>query len=354
MKLERRIANQSMPSQICIYCKRNRSLREFDKDHIMPRSFGKFQNGLTLINSVCSECNHYFSKELELFLARDSLWGLMRYRYGLSAFAKPKWDSVPHARSRLRIDDPSLAEWNGALVDLIPPADSKGNNPDICLLPQAAFYKKGTKDKVFFPLDKLSKQLLSNAKLDLSGCFIIGNSDHDILEVKSAVAKLGISTKQILELSAISSMPRFGQRIRVSVQTRIDAVILRAIAKIAFNYFAFIYGNQLALSNTFDQIREYIRSGSNQDSVWTTPKEGVFLARSGKNARRLEGHVILLEWPSNVGAGVTCKVSLFNYLTFIVTLCRSFKVLIQQRLCGHFYDLASKRVKKLDQSILRI
>ena len=354
MKLERRIANPSMRSQICIYCKRNINLREFDKDHIMPRSFGKFQNCLTLINAVCRECNHYFSKELELFLARDSLWGLMRYRYGLSAFAKPKWDSVPHARIRLKIDDPSLAEWNGALVDLIPPSDSKGNNPDIVVLPQAAFYKNGTKDKVFFPLDEINKENLTNAKLDLLGCFIIGNSDDDILEVKSAVAKLGISTKHIGELSATSSTPSFGQRIRVAVQTRIDAVILRAFAKIAFNYFACIYGNQLALSSTFDQIREFVRYGSHQDSGMTTVKEGVFLVRNGKNARRLEGHVILIEWPSNVGTSVTCKVSLFNYLTFIVTLCRSFKLIIQQRLCAHFYDLASKRVLKLDQSILRI
>jgi len=351
MKLEQSMANPSMSSQICIYCKRSISLKEFDKDHVMPRSFGKFHNSLTLINAVCKACNHFFSKELELFLARDSLWGLMRYRYGLSAFAKPKWDSIPHARLRLRIDDPSFGEWNGALVDLIPPADSKGINPDIVVLPQAAFYKKGTKDRVFFPLDKLNKQRLSNAKLDLSGCFIIGNSDDDILKVKSAVAKLGISTKQIRELSPISSMPRFGQRIRVSVQTRIDAVILRAIAKIAFNYFAFIYGNQLALSSTFDQIREFIRYGSHQDSGLTTVKQGAFLARSGKNSRKLEGHVILIEWPNNLGMAVTCKVSLFNYLTFIVKLCRSFKLLVQQRLCGHYYDLASKRVKKLNQSI---
>jgi|GEM_PF-1735748 len=320
----------------------------------MPLSFGKFHNALTLINAVCKECNHYFSKELELFLARDSLWGLMRYRYGLAGFAKAKWDSAPHARIRLKIDDPTLGEWNGAFVDLIPPADSKGNNPDIAVAPQVAFYEKGTKEKAFFQLDEINNQRVSIADLDLSGYIIYGNSEDDVRNVKSAVAKLGIPTDKIRESSANSPAPRFGQRIRVAVQSQIDAVILRAFAKIAFNYFACIYGNQLALSNTFDEIKGFIRYGTHQDSELTIVKEEAFLAKRGKNARRLEGHIILIEWPNNVGRGIKCKISLFNYLTFIIILCRRFKLLIQPRLCGHFYDLASKRVTKLNESILKV
>lgn len=353
MNMSKRMANSIKINQQCIYCKKDKSPQEFDKDHVMPRAFGKFHNNLTLINAVCKECNHYFSKELELFLARDSLWGLMRYRYSLSAFVKEKWNSISHARIRLRIDDPNLGEWNGAFVDLIPPAHNQENNPDICIVPQVAFYKKGKKEKIFLPIGEINRTHSENLNLDLSSCFIYGNSDNDIQKVKSLVAKLGINADHMIEISAKSPKPRLGQRIRIAVQTRIDSIILRAIAKIGFNYFAYSQGNQLALSSSFDEIREFIRYGSHQDSGLTSVKEGAFTVKRGKNAERLEGHIILIAWPNNGGMGVHCNISLFNYLTFMVILCRSFKLLVQPRRCGHFYNIKIKRVIKLSSSILR-
>jgi hypothetical protein len=353
LNMSKRMANSIKINQQCIYCKKDKSTEEFDKDHVMPRAFGKFHNNLTLINAVCRECNHYFSKELELFLARDSQWGLMRYRYNLSAFVKAKWNSISHARIRLRIDDPNLGEWNGAFVDLIPPAHQQENNPDIFIVPQVAFYTKEKKEKIFMPIDEINRANSADLNLDLSSCFLYGNSDSDIQKVKSLVAELGINADHIIEISEMSPKPGLGQRIRIAVQTKIDSVILRAIAKIGFNYFAYLQGNQLALSDSFDEIREFIRYGSHQDSGLTSVKEGAILAKKGRNSRRIEGHIILVEWPNNARTGVYCRVSLFNCLTFIVTLCRSFKLLVQPRLCGHLYNIRTKRIIKLSQSILR-
>jgi len=52
-------------------------------EHVMPQSFGRFKNNLTLIETVCDVCNEYFGNNLELDLGRGSWEGLSRYTHGV-------------------------------------------------------------------------------------------------------------------------------------------------------------------------------------------------------------------------------------------------------------------------------
>ena len=41
----------------CIYCLEDKDGEAFSRDHVIPKSFGIFDNKLTLINKLCEECN---------------------------------------------------------------------------------------------------------------------------------------------------------------------------------------------------------------------------------------------------------------------------------------------------------
>ena len=66
----------------CTYCLRLFSEAEFNREHVMPQHLGKFRENLVLSNAVCCDCNKTLEDQLELWLGRDSVEGLHRWRFG--------------------------------------------------------------------------------------------------------------------------------------------------------------------------------------------------------------------------------------------------------------------------------
>src|SRR5437016_2988444 len=89
----------------CIYCSVDKYQQSFLKtEHVMPQSFGRFQNNFTLNGAnhpqiVCDCCNQYFGDNLEINLARDAFESTYRYEYGIKE--PEKFKSVGK-RSRLK------------------------------------------------------------------------------------------------------------------------------------------------------------------------------------------------------------------------------------------------------------
>jgi len=48
----------------------------------MPKAFGRFRNNLTLTETVCDDCNKFFGRTIDLYLARDTPDGFNRFRLG--------------------------------------------------------------------------------------------------------------------------------------------------------------------------------------------------------------------------------------------------------------------------------
>jgi hypothetical protein len=68
----------------CAYCRETKPASEFNREHVVPESFGKFVENFVLHGRVCQSCNSYFAHELELTLGRDSMEGLERFRSGIA------------------------------------------------------------------------------------------------------------------------------------------------------------------------------------------------------------------------------------------------------------------------------
>ena len=341
--------------KICIYCLKLKQLDLFDKEHVIPESFGKFiPNNLTLINTVCKECNSYFGKELELFLGRDSLDGIMRYKYGLKKFGRNR---KKFKSNRVRIKIATKGAWQGALLELFPPREQKKSSPnaviipqaDVVLIPQAAFYKATSQEKIHLPLDQITnKEDLIKQGFDLKkGCLLIAPSEEEMAKVKTKMKDIRLQTKVKEYNIQDNSKPVKGQLIKVSIESTLDKIILRSIAKISFNYLAKTAGKKFVLSSNFDEVREYIRNGNQRTGNLVMIINKPILATDAPYFKHTDGHLFVVNWGDDYNLSIVGKVSLFNRLTYQIILCKFFKGIIREIASGHHFNIHSKRISKL-------
>ena len=63
--------------------------------------------------------------------------------------------------------------------------------------------------------------------------------------------------------------------------------------------------------------------------------------------RQTEGHLIAMSW-DNALQVLTCQLSIFNYITYDVVLCRDLKSALWRPIrSGHHYDLIDRIVRPL-------
>jgi len=85
----------------------------FNREHVLPQSFGKFLGNFVLHESVCESCNLFFSRDLELPLARDTWEGIERYSQGLSSIepGRAAGTTLLEATHRGGLHDGAFLEW---------------------------------------------------------------------------------------------------------------------------------------------------------------------------------------------------------------------------------------------------
>jgi len=350
---------------VCIYCLKSKEGNLFDREHVIPESFGRFiPNNLTLINTVCEECNSYFGIELEPFLARDSLDGIMRYKYGLKKFGR---NGKKFKSNRVRIKISTKGVWEGALLELCPPREEKESPPnavfipkaDVVLIPQITFYKTISHEEVHLPLDQITnKEDLIRRGFDLEkGCILIAPSDKSMEKIKAKIKEMGLKTKVKKYDIEDNSKPVKGQLIKVLFESTVDNIIFRSVAKISFNYLAKAAGKEFVLSSCFDEIREYIRYGKEIKSNLVRIIQEPILETDTLYFKQTDGHLIVVNWGDDYNLSIIGYVSLFNRLTYQIILCNFFRGIVRKIASGHHFDIHSKKISKLKHhrySILNI
>jgi hypothetical protein len=103
---------------LCIYCGESKALAEFNREHVVPESFGLFGGDTFVLHTVCRECNQFFGDTLDRCLARDSPEGLERYSVGV-ARAKQGF-TIGRRRLQLRHNGGFL---DGAIIEFEPSED---------------------------------------------------------------------------------------------------------------------------------------------------------------------------------------------------------------------------------------
>ncbi|MBK9260239.1 MAG: hypothetical protein IPM54_10430 [Polyangiaceae bacterium] len=301
---------------------------KFNTEHVIPRSFGVFENNLVL-KCVCKKCNDLFGSEFDEKLARDSIEAPERVRAGLKEASKFQ---TRGKRSTLQVRINEEGPLKGAYAFYVPGGDERSLN--ITLAPQVGFAESAEGPFEWFLLDdiptkdELTAQGYGRDTVARSeGCSI--ERAQEVLEARGYARGTMEAKYQHANTEMLSK-----------TLAQIGELDFRAISKIAFNYFAATQTAGIARMPEFNDIRRFIRYGipvaERLVEVRTDP--GTIERASDGTAAR--GHYLTVQ---TSGHRIIAQVSLLLRLRYVVTLSRTAFVIPYSPVSAHFFDLDTRR-----------
>ncbi len=323
----------------CIYCLEDKPKSFFKKtEHVLPQSFGKFKNNLTLNKIVCDECNEYFGNHLEILLGRDTLEGMSRFEHKVKN--KHEFKS-PGKKSRINIKvDEGPFKGAYAYQEYSDSEDKIIIKP----IPQVGFKKIDGADYVYFPLDEipdkqyLEKHFSLNAPKSIT---VLGCTSEDAQKPLSE-KNITLSSNPDGEFSPSEEYSDWG----CVVTAKIDQIIFRSIAKIAFNYLSYWAGRDCVVDNSFNPIRRYIRFGEEISFPFVIIIEKAIMVDEPMEGKRILGHIITLNWSDNK-LSIASNVSLLNFNNYAVILAKDYKGKSFNLPKGNFFNIADNEILEI-------
>lgn len=319
----------------CIYCKKNKEINHFSNgEHVIPKAFGTFSPNNLVLNSadkrkksVCNECNNNFSK-FERWLAKDTFEGYV---------LRSKYENTINSPDRRRVKI-VVAEGNykGLYVELT-------ENGAIQLLPQVGLQKHNDEWDYFLPtkIEQIDKRKYSLAE-DSLRAFCLSDD-----EARAVFNRINI---KFVMKGNLPAPLKPGKEILCEIESKVDKIIRRSIAKIAFNFFSYFNYKNIILNDAFDEVREFVLNGENKIPIQIS-NESVFADERNSNNRKL-GHIIVLN--KNRDGYLIAQVSLFNYLKYTVLLTKRFTDKNLMSDIGYYFDVGSKTIIEIQKSSLII
>lgn len=305
----------------CIWCTAAKPWIEFNTEHVMPKSFGTFEANLTLTREVCQVDNTYFANHLEPSLAKDSLEGFDRFRYGLKP---PREFSSLGKRSTTRVqiaDGPYAGAWAFTV---------KGDSTSIAPFPQIGFAESEEGPYEWHMLDAVPTREALKAKGYAGALGHIRLCECSQEEVADLLAEKGFNPTY----TGTTQAPPAGW---VDHVFRRGPVHRRALAKIVLNYVAKQLGPEVALESRFDWVRELVLRGHEPECTYYTIDEEPILDGDKRDGVRLFGHFLVLE---QVEGRLVATRSMYNRFRHRVTLGSHDAAVYQ----GHFFDIPTRRI----------
>lgn len=310
----------------CIWCLQEKDETAFNVEHVMPQAFGTYEQNFTLVNIVCQACNSLFSRDLEPWLARDSLEGYDRYRYGQKLTSE--FRSLGR-RSTTRVQIPD-GPYAGAWGFTVPGEEHLGATP----FPQVGFAKETDGPFEWFMLDALPtlddiRQKGYGQQACLRFCECDRESVVQLLDAK------GIKVEDLASFPPPSGGMWVEQVFRPTLHHR------RALAKIVFNYLAYQHGAELAMQPRFNAIRDLVLRGVEPDYDYYSVDDAPAIQGDKQGGKRALIHILFVQMLKD-GVGVEGMVSLYNRFRHGFRLSRDPGPPIEPR--GHAFDFTNRQI----------
>jgi len=324
----------------CVYCVEDKPLSSFTKvEHVMPQSFGLFTNNLTLVNTVCDDCNQYFGDNLEIVMARDTFEGASRFEFELKT---PKAFKSLGKRSRMRIKI-AEGECKGAYV--YREYSKEQDKIVIKPVPQIGFLKNEPAEYEYFLLDQIPhRSYLDENGFDMKHPRGIKAFGIDVDTARQILSEKGIKFEYQGEAGP-SENPK--EDWLCKVDGLIDSTIFRTVAKIAFNYLAYWEGRDFLLHQSFDPLRIFIRYGKQAEYPLVRVDDNPILGDEPVEGRRRLGHIVTVNWAAD-RISIVSQISLFNWASYRISLARNFSVEQRNIRRGHFFNVNSREILDLE------
>lgn len=330
----------------CIYCKNFKASKEFNREHIIPQAFGKFHPNSPTLKCVCKDCNKYFGGRLDQPFARDSFEGFQRQFFGI-------WPKEERKQKRVK----TKVVGGGFSKNLIAKtrAGLDGEFETYAPSQVGIFNLEKQEYEYFEPCDLPTKDdLLKKYEMKEHPLDFRPQGNDPIEMLLKPFKERGLEITMTDEETVESDAGVTTTKTWIEATVVLDTTVMRALAKITFNYLAATAGEAFALNKNFDLIREYIRFGKHvdQEKYFFEPNQPPILSEErllysmGHNATTVQGHIIAVQWTNN-GQDVIGRITFFNRNVYKLTLCKRFAGLWREIRSGHYFDAKTKRVIKL-------
>jgi hypothetical protein len=331
----------------CIYCKDPLPSRT-PREHVIPKGLTAGFSGNLTIRCVCSKCNEYFGREFDSRFVEDTLLGVVRYLSGLKADTR---------RARL----PRATHFRGTYLkqhlDWRP--DPSGVGYTCQVAPQVGFATRESHGREwrYFRLDDL-ESARQDTTLDTSTAKFVGLDAECGEKAKAALAAAGICPSQYShDPPCLPNLPPgTGQAdVELVFHTLVDAAVKRCMAKMAFNYLAYVTEKRTGrtdwlMCEEFNAVRAFVRQPDGE------PEPTIGLAdvrlRCLSGGKELVGHFAALTWERD-GRDLVASVSLLSSLAWRVTLAKGFSGVWWDVSRCHFWGLNKRRVVLPPRAVLR-
>lgn len=336
----------------CIYCLKTESETVFKgEEHIIPQCLGGKPFPTITKEFICSNCNSVILSGLETEFKQDSFEGVFGQMLGIGDSG-----SVWIRGKNMNIN--TVAGFGDKFFDeMFPFLKIENNTPVVDLVGQLKVRNKYDGFQVF-PLATLEKvknagskrkfkeikERLSKASLKDLALFA-GSEDGTTDSIDSFIELLkeyGVNYKE-KERKHMPSEQVQDKAFEVEWECKIENNLMRVIAKIAFNYFAYCsicegkYYQDLLMGDDFNAIRNFIiyGKGSWRDFVKFSDNKAI-LNIEGNGEKRVLVHTILF---ANNNGKIMARVSLFGRWIYEVTISKYPLNLIQSNFgCGHVFE----------------
>lgn len=352
----------------CIYCGQVEGVVTFNsREHVVPELLGSFENNLTLHGWVCDHCNRVIFNPLETRFKEDTDEGI---QFQMHNFSDSPEIRIRNKNFKFSFD---LGIEEKFFNETFPLLSYRDGGWKLLFLPQIkirGYAKDGfivlLVDKVkALPRDgkrfKKLKRLLRNYQSKDVSIFVHGEEGDrkDLEEAIKLVHELGIAYKPGTE----KHMPFIGdgsdkQRAEVKGEIIINYDVVRVIAKIAFNYFAYcaIFSGltDVLYDENFSRIKNYILGRTElpiKEVLIEKPTYVPILFEEHANRIRLIGHIITL---ANEGGNAVASISFVGRSVYKVLLGKLPEKLNRVDFGnGHIFDVRGGKIAGLTRNPAR-
>ena len=316
----------------CIYCLQKKPEGEFNAEHVVPQAFGKFEDNLVL-DCVCSECNGYFGKTLDLKLARDSIEGIDRFWSGMKPVSEFK-SMGPRSTTRARFKEGSIYGGEG-----YPAPNPSGPDLRILAFPQMGLEQPKGTIRWFRREELPEKACLGAFGLDPKKEIFIHVREMSADDARELLLGKGYDK--------LSDFTVYEPPAEETIETLMVGIIAdhekRAVTKIALGYLAAVAGCALVRAASFDEVRNFARYGHGSSRVHVSENPWSIAHPDGKPAR---GHYLAAATqPSGM---VVAQVSLFLRIRYVVHLMTTRLMTGTPMVSSaHFFDIDTMRASRV-------
>ncbi|MBI5173324.1 MAG: hypothetical protein HY986_10575 [Candidatus Melainabacteria bacterium] len=324
----------------CIYCHQADS-PSHGREHVIPQSLGTFTPSSLILEDVCDLCNNVFSK-LETIFKEDSVEGFIAAQYQFRSDS-----SIRFRRDRMKFRNRITGEQR-IFDDMFPTLDPETGNA--IPTPQVVIHgKNGYSQVIFVKGLKDAKGFAKRIRWtgeERASIRIFAKGDEQLGELISELRNRGLDYKELqqerLELQCDGQFD-------CEFDGRLDREVMRVIAKIAFNYFAYCAIKSgflnLLFEDEFRSIRDFVLLDSGKNPVVATKYS---VGMKGQEHRpHIPFHFIRV---SERRGRIVAELALFGHMKYVVDLAAyPFRTVSPSAFgFGHQFDLVKKTFYRED------